>query len=56
MMSSVRNRFAFTYAEARRKFRLAADLAGAPVRVYAHPMQGPGGEEMATDVARLGDP
>lgn len=55
-MLSVSNRFALTYANARRKFQLAADLAGVAVRSYRHPMAGPNGEEMATDVALLGDP
>ena len=55
-MTYVDNRFAFTYAEARRKFQRAADLAGTSVRTYRHPMTGPNGEELATDVAWLGDP
>lgn len=55
-MLNVGNRFALTYAEARRKFRLATDLAGAPARTYRHPMTGPNGQEMATDVTLLGDP
>jgi hypothetical protein len=55
-MLSVNNRFARTYAEARRKFHLAAELAGLPVKAYAHPLTGPNGEEMASDVAVLGNP
>jgi len=55
-MLSVNNRFALTYAEARRKFQLAADLAGVKTRACKHPMTGPDGEELATDVALLGNP
>lgn len=50
------SRFARTYADARRKFRLAADLRGVAVRSYRHPMMTPDGEETATDVALLGAP
>lgn len=55
-MERVCSRFARDYAAARRKFMLAAELAGRTVRTYAHPMTGPGGEAMATDVAWIGDP
>lgn len=55
-MNNVDTRFALTYARARRKFQLAAELAGTPVRSYRHPMTGPDGEDLATDVAWLGDP
>ncbi len=55
-MDGVNTRFARTYAAARRKFQLAAELAGTPVRTYRHPMTGPDGEEMANDVVWLGDP
>src|SRR5260221_13437864 len=48
--------FARTYTDARRKFQAAAQIAGTPVRTYPHPMRGPDGEELATDVAWLGDP
>ncbi len=54
-MTQLDNRFARDYAAARRKFFLAAELAGTSVRTYRHPMAGPGGEELATDVAWLGD-
>jgi hypothetical protein len=55
-MTHLDNRFARDYAAARRKFFLAAELAGTTVRSYRHPQSGPNGEEMATDVAWLGDP
>lgn len=55
-MFRVNNRFALTYAAARSKFRLAAEIAVAPLKTYAHPMKGPNGEDMATDVALLGSP
>jgi hypothetical protein len=55
-MTSLDNRFARDYATARRKFFLAAELAGVPVRTHEHPLSGPGGEKLATDVALLGDP
>ena len=54
-MLSVRNRFARTYAEARHRFHLAAELNGSKVKVYKHPMTGPNGEEMASDVVFLGN-
>jgi hypothetical protein len=54
-MIAVDNRFARSYAAARRKFFLAAELAGTTVRTFPHPLKGPNGEEMATDVAWLGD-
>jgi hypothetical protein len=46
--------FSKDYAEARRKFRAAAVKAGAVLRSYPHPLKGPRGEELATDVARIG--
>ncbi|MBL8702741.1 MAG: M14 family metallopeptidase [Alphaproteobacteria bacterium] len=55
-MIGVCTRFARDYATARRKFLLAAELAGKSVRTYAHPMAGPSGEAMANDVVLLGDP
>jgi hypothetical protein len=54
-MDGVNTRFARTYAAARRKFLLAAELAGRPVRTYRHPLAGPDGGEMANDVVWLGD-
>jgi hypothetical protein len=53
-MDAVDTRFARSYAAARRKFLLAAELAGRPVKTYKHPMAGPGGEEMANDTVWLG--
>lgn len=40
----------------RQQFLHAAKQAGATVTSYAHPLKGPGGEALATDVAWLGDP
>lgn len=40
----------------RQQFLHAAQQAGATVTSYAHPLKGPGGEALATDVAWLGDP
>lgn len=48
--------FSKDYAEARRKFRAAAAKAGAVLKSYPHPEKGPGGEDLATDVARIGSP
>ena len=53
-MDGVNTRFARNYAAARRKFQLAAELAGRPVKTYRHPLAGPDGEEMANDVVWLG--
>jgi hypothetical protein len=46
--------FSGCYAEAREKFRVAALAAGARLDTYLNPRQGPSGETLATDVARLG--
>jgi hypothetical protein len=46
--------FADDYAGARRRFLNAARAAGAAITSYAHPLAGPGGEDLATDVAWLG--
>ena len=43
--------FSADYAEARRRFAEAAAAAGARLFSYPHPSQGPGGENLATDVA-----
>jgi len=53
-MSDVSSFFANDYAEARRKFLDAASSAGATVNSYPHPLKGPGGEDLAIDVAQLG--
>ncbi len=47
--------FAHTYGEAREKFLAALEGAGgASVSAYAHPLRGPQGEALWTDVGRLG--
>ena len=52
---AVRDYFSGDYSEARRKFRDAATRAGAALATYLNPnVKGPNGEELATDVARLG--
>ena len=48
--------FSQTYAEARRKFLAAAHAAHLPVMSYPHPLKGRDGEDLATDVVRLGPP
>jgi hypothetical protein len=51
----VRDYFSRDYSEARSKFRDAATRAGAQLASYVNPkVKGPNGEELATDVARLG--
>jgi hypothetical protein len=47
-----------TYAEGRAAFLRAVAAAGpsATLCTYPHPLHGPGGEELATDVALVGDP
>src|SRR5579859_736769 len=50
----VSQHFAASYAEARQKFRDAATKAGASLARYVNPVKGPAGEELTTDVARLG--
>jgi len=46
--------FSASYAEARGKFRDAAQRAGARLFRYQNPTKGPNGEELTTDVAVLG--
>ncbi|MGI9385706.1 MAG: M14 family metallopeptidase [Methyloligellaceae bacterium] len=46
--------FARDYADARARFLSAADAASAAVATYDHPLRGPGGECLATDIAWLG--
>jgi hypothetical protein len=54
-MPSVASFFSDSYAEAREKFLKAAEGAGAQiVDSYAHPLKGPDGGELATDVAWIG--
>ena len=55
-MDGVCTRFARSYAAARRKFILAAELAGHEVTTHAHTLRGPGGEELANDTVWIGDP
>ena len=46
--------FARDYAEARAKFRAAAEAAGGKLRTYVNPNTGPRGEELATDAVWFG--
>ncbi|WP_421707285.1 M14 family metallopeptidase [Algihabitans sp.] len=46
--------FASSYAEARTRFRDAAQNAGAVPESVTHPLQGPEGEALATDVVWIG--
>ncbi|MSP88546.1 MAG: DUF2817 domain-containing protein [Alphaproteobacteria bacterium] len=50
------NHFARDYADARRKFLAAAKGAGLKVASYANPNKGPAGEDLFTDVVRIGSP
>ncbi|EJM15200.1 Protein of unknown function (DUF2817) [Pseudomonas sp. GM21] len=45
-----------SYASQRERFLGAATAAGARLTEYIHPLSGPFGEPLATDVALLGDP
>lgn len=47
--------FSHSYLEARNKFLQAAGLAGLEVQTCLHPMTGPEGESLATDVVVIGD-
>ncbi len=53
-MTETADHFSQSYAEARAKFRAAATKAGAETRQNLHPLKGPDGQEIATDVARFG--
>ena len=53
-MTGAAEHFSRSYGEARQKFLAAAEAAGAAIRHYVHPLKGPSGEELATDVARFG--
>lgn len=46
--------FSASYSDARNKFRLACQQAGATITEYPHPLRGPEGEPLSTDVARIG--
>ncbi|BBK36873.1 hypothetical protein STAQ_19510 [Allostella sp. ATCC 35155] len=48
--------FSPDYRTARAKFQAAAKALGAEVATYAHPLKGPDGEDLATDVVRIGPP
>jgi octopine/nopaline transport system ATP-binding protein len=48
--------FATDYAAMRHGFLAAARRAGADLTAYAHPLPGPQGEALATDVALIGPP
>jgi hypothetical protein len=49
-------RLAEDYTEARGRFLDAATAAGADIETYDHPLAGPAGEALATDVAMVGSP
>ncbi|WP_246182331.1 DUF2817 domain-containing protein [Pandoraea capi] len=47
--------FGVDYADARQRFRSAADRAGADLSTYVHPSaKAPDGSDLTVDVARLG--
>lgn len=50
------NYFSASYQEAAQAFRNAAQNAGAELETILHPLPGPDGEPVATDVAVMGDP
>jgi hypothetical protein len=52
-MSNIHS-FAADYSEAREKFLAAARVAGASLHRYDNPSKGPRGEQLSTDVARVG--
>ena len=45
-----------SYRNQREQFLAAATTAGATLTEYPHPLKGPFGESLSTDVAVLGDP
>jgi hypothetical protein len=54
-VSAITDAFAPTYAEARTRFRAAAQVRSAELAEHVHPQaQGPEGETLAIDVARVG--
>ncbi len=53
---SAKRFFASDYAEARSKFLEAAATTGGRMQSYRHPLKGPKGEALATDVLRIGSP
>ena len=46
--------FSNDYIEARKKFLDAAEAADVPVIQFRHPLKGPNGEELGTDIALIG--
>jgi hypothetical protein len=54
-MNPTAESFAQSYAEAREKFSSVARATGLSVASHAHPLRGRDGEQLAMDVARLGD-
>jgi octopine/nopaline transport system ATP-binding protein len=46
--------FSGDYAMLRQRFIAAAEAAGASLHAYPHPLKGPKGEDLSTDVAMLG--
>jgi Protein of unknown function (DUF2817) len=52
--SGILSSFADNYAEARDKFRAAAEAAGARLEAHRHPLAGPAGEALFVDLAWLG--
>lgn len=55
-MTGARVQLPADYSEARARFLDAAVAAGARLHAHPHPLTGPGGEVLATDVAVLGRP
>ncbi|MES1989926.1 MAG: M14 family metallopeptidase [Pseudomonadota bacterium] len=53
-MTEAAPHFSQSYAEARERFLAAATAAGARMAEYRHPLAGPDGGPIATDVARIG--
>src|SRR5258708_30442101 len=54
MSISMSEHFSTSYADARANFLPAARRAGADSAAHVHPLRGPEGEKLATDVAWLG--
>lgn len=53
-MAEAARHFSRSYLQARQKFLAAAREAGATLRHHEHPLNGPNGEALATDIARFG--
>lgn len=54
MMNPTSTLFSANYAQARAKFLAACTLAGLSPQSHVHPLRGPAGEVLATDVVRVG--